>query len=199
MALKTASRLEQNTPQARIAAPPSENHYSTLLWRRRRMGLRLSIIRRNSAFPIRHPSTSGPAISSSRVSRSAQTNRMVSGGIATNAPPMAGRAVFPVFETGAILSYHRRQTVRFLNRRDLRGRSSGEWVIWQMSALGPMLGQHWHLCAHKRPGWAPTPPHAFLLFPSLVLPSLFSLPVSISPSSFHLAYTHSRYRARRRL
>src|SRR4051812_24934748 len=54
--------------------------------------------------------------------------------------PEDGGAPIRVFETGAILMYLAEKTGQFLSREPRSRATTLQWLAWQISGLGPMMG-----------------------------------------------------------
>ncbi|GLR65494.1 thiol:disulfide oxidoreductase [Acidocella aquatica] len=64
--------------------------------------------------------------------------------------PLGGGGPVSVFESGAILLYLARKTGRFWPSTPAGEAEMLQWLMWQMSALGPMAGQAHHF-SHSAP------------------------------------------------
>ncbi len=66
-----------------------------------------------------------------------------------------GGKPYALFETGAILMYLAHKTGRFLPADPAGRYSTIQWLMWQMSGLGPMFGQAGHFVGREdKPGMA---------------------------------------------
>jgi GSH-dependent disulfide-bond oxidoreductase len=66
--------------------------------------------------------------------------------------PVDGGEPLAVFETGAILIYLARKSGRFLPDDPRRQTIALQWLIWQVSGLGPTLGQAYHFARYAPSG-----------------------------------------------
>ncbi len=79
--------------------------------------------------------------------RISPANRMPA--IVDHEPPGGGEP-FALAESGAILRYLAEKSGRFFPREPRRRHEAEQWLMWQMSQLGPMLGQHGHFALYAR-------------------------------------------------
>ena len=61
-----------------------------------------------------------------------------------------GGCPLPIFESGAILIYLARKAGRFLPEDPVRNIVCLQWLMWQMSGVGPMFGQWVHFSRRAR-------------------------------------------------
>ena len=59
---------------------------------------------------------------------------------------------FVIFESGAILLYLAEKTGMLLSTETYERSVANQWLIWQMSSLGPFLGQAHHFVRYAPPG-----------------------------------------------
>lgn len=66
--------------------------------------------------------------------------------------PEDGEGAMPIFETGAILIYLAEKSGQLLSRVARRRMETLQWLAWQISGLGPMLGQGYHFARYAPEG-----------------------------------------------
>jgi GST-like protein len=64
--------------------------------------------------------------------------------------PDDGGGPLALAESGVILRYLADKTGRFFPQGGRRRYAAEQWLMWQMSQLGPMLGQHGHFALYAR-------------------------------------------------
>ena len=62
--------------------------------------------------------------------------------------PIGGGEPYSLAETGAILRYLAEKSGQFYPTETRARHQVEQWLMWQMSALGPMLGQHGHFALY---------------------------------------------------